>query len=100
MRAIADAVAGVETAEEAKTAALAVLRTKLDWPNESDAPLFSRFANVAEACFRSLKSDGEGGDAALPEALGAFERWYVSAHGAPFWILFEQPMAETPRVDF
>ncbi|TDR84563.1 hypothetical protein [Enterovirga rhinocerotis] len=33
-------------------------------------------------------------------ALAAFESWYLSARGTPFWLLFENVMPETPLVDF
>jgi hypothetical protein len=33
-------------------------------------------------------------------ALGEFERWYAETHPKPFWVLFENYMSETPRVDF
>jgi hypothetical protein len=32
--------------------------------------------------------------------LGAFGAWYEEVHRASFWDLFDQPMQETPVVDF
>jgi len=32
--------------------------------------------------------------------LATFEAWYAAAHRTPFWDLFDQPMPETPLVDF
>jgi hypothetical protein len=100
MRAVSDAVARAETEEEAISDGLAALRAKLDWPNENDSPLMSRFSAVAQAIFASLKGSEEELERGLAETLAEFERWHVSAYGVPFWMLFEQPMAETPRVDF
>ena len=100
MRAVADAVARAETEEAAITEGLAALRAKLDWPRESEAPFFPRFTAVAQALFTSLKAGDKELDRGVAEALAEFEQWYASAHGAPFWTLFELPMAETPRVDF
>ena len=32
--------------------------------------------------------------------LAAFETWYETNHRVSFWDLFDQPMPETPLVDF
>ena len=104
MRAIAEVVAGAEGEEIAVAAATAVLRAKLGWSTDSEArdTVISRFAPVAQAMFASLApSDDE--DAPKPDVIASladFERWYAENYPAPFWILFENYMQETPVVDF
>lgn len=107
MRAIADVVAGAEGEEIAVAVATAVLRTKLGWVEDSDARdlVVTRFAPVAQAMYASLSPEIEGQDRQAPApdvmtTLAGFERWYAETHPQPFWILFENVMQETPRVDF
>lgn len=102
MRAIADAVSGQEDDQTAVAHGLAVLRTRLGWSEDSEArsEILSRFAAVCEAGFRA-ENLPEGDDAPSPgEALARFESWYLSAKGTPFWLLFENVIPETPRVDW
>ena len=53
MRVVADAVGRAEDEEAAIAGAIEALRSKLDWPNESEvqSAIFSRFAPVAQALF-------------------------------------------------
>ena len=56
-----------------------------------------------EAPLRGAPQDEERGSVRRADpghALEAFETWYVSAKGTPFWKLFENVMPETPLVDF
>jgi hypothetical protein len=103
MRAVAEAVASAESEEIAVAASLAVVRAKIGWTNDSEArtETLAHFAPIARAVFRSLGPSQEGEP--LPDVIGAlsdFEAWYVSSHPAAFWVLFEQYIPETPRVDF
>jgi hypothetical protein len=104
MRAIADGVANAESEEIAVAGAIAMLRVKLGWSNDSEArdAVLSRFAPVAQTMFASLApSDDEA--ALTPDVIAAlveFEHWYSETHPNPFWILFENYMPETPVVDF
>ena len=113
MRAIAEVVAGAEGEEIAVAAATAVLRAKLGWSSDSEArdEVITRFAPVAVAMYASLSPEIEtpsGQEPAqekiqVPDVLGAlteFERWYAEMHPVAFWVLFENYMPETPRVDF
>lgn len=89
--------------EIAVARALALLRVRLGWSSDSetrDATL-AHFAPVVIALYRA------SGDAEMPDetsgiddALGRFEAWYEETHGVSFWMLFENPMQDTPRVDF
>jgi hypothetical protein len=91
--------------EIAVARALALLRIRLGWSSDSemqDATL-ARFTPVAIAlCRASIGEDQNGPDATpdIGEALGRFEDWYEKAYGVSFWTLFENPMPDTPRVDF
>jgi hypothetical protein len=106
MRAIAEALATVESEEIAVAAATAAMRAKLGWWDESDAraEVLSRFVPVAQQIFASLAPVVEKKEEApAPNVLGvlaAFETWYRETHPHPFWVLFENQMPETPLVDF
>ncbi|HWA49190.1 MAG TPA: hypothetical protein VG742_13005 [Dongiaceae bacterium] len=116
MRTIADAVSRAESEELAVAGGVAILRSKLGWSGDSEArsAILTRFAPVAKAAFAnrmpkpddpaaSQASETPPPDAPPPDvldALAAFEAWYDSTHSASFWTLFEQPMPETPLVDF
>ena len=105
MRAIAEAIASAENKETAVAGAKATLSGRLGWSSDSEArsEVLSRFAPVAQAMFLQLApeetEDGqEPADAA--KALAEFEAWYAATHPVTFWVLFENVMPETPRVDF
>jgi hypothetical protein len=103
MRGIADAIVAAETEEQAVAAALATLRAKLDWSDDSKARalVLSRFSPVAQAVFANLTASEN--DAALPDVaqvLLEFENWYAQARDTPFWSLFDHYRSETPVVDF
>jgi hypothetical protein len=108
MRAIAEAVATVESEEIAVAAAIAVMRTKLGWSSDSEArtDVLARFAPVAEAVFADLAprdDDAPPRDAPPPDVIGVladFEAWYGETHPNSFWVLFEHYMPQTPLVDF
>jgi hypothetical protein len=102
MNAVAAAVAEAESEEIAVANALAVLRGKLGWSsdNEARAEVMSRFAPVAQAVFRSFAPSQQAPVSTLSDSLAEFEDWYASSHPTPFWVLFEQYIPETPRVDF
>lgn len=104
LRPIAEAVAGAESEEMAVAGSQAILRAKLGWSNDSEArsAILTRFATVVKGMFATLhpRSEGEAEPADILALLGAFEAWYEEAHHASFWNLFDQPMQETPVVDF
>lgn len=104
MRAIAEAVATAESEEIAIAAAMAAMRAKLGWWDESEArtDVLSRFVPVAQQVFAGLAPvvDEEAPPADVLGALAAFEAWYRETHPHPFWMLFENEMPETPLVDF
>lgn len=102
MRAIAEAVATAEDEAIAVAAANAVMQAKLGWASESEArgEVLSFFAPVAKVVFASLDPEQGGAAPDVIAALRDFESWYLNARGGPFWVLFENYMPETPRVDF
>jgi hypothetical protein len=102
MSAVADAVAEAESEEIGVGNALAALRGKLGWTTDTDArtEVLSRFASVAQAVFRNLAPTEDADVASVQDALAQFESWYAGSHQAPFWVLFEHYVAETPLVDF
>lgn len=101
MRAVADGIGAAEDEEIAAAAGVGILRSRLDWTGGSDAQeaILSRFAAVARTLFAS-RSESEEPGVSTAQALAEFETWYEQSYRAPFWALFEQPIEETPRVDF
>ena len=104
MRPVVEAVTRAESEEIGVAAGQAVLRSRLGWTSDSDArsAVLLQFAPVAKAIFglRDMIADIEDSAAGVRDALSAFEQWYAATYAVPFWSLFEQPMAETPLVDF
>ena len=102
LRPIADAVARAESEEMAVAGGQAILRAKLGWSNDSEArsAILTRFARVVKGMFATLHPGPEGEPTDILALLGAFEAWYEEVHRASFWNLFDQPMQETPVVDF
>jgi hypothetical protein len=102
MRALADAVAAAENEEAAVARALVLVRAKLDWSGESEArtAILSRLAPIAKAVYARITPAEGTASVDIGEALAEFEQWYRAAQGAPFWVLFEHYIPETPRVDF
>ncbi|MEK1855533.1 MAG: hypothetical protein AAAC48_27645 [Phyllobacterium sp.] len=94
------------TGEEIAVAgALALLRVKLGWSSDSemqDATL-AKFTPVTVALYRAFSSEHQETPNPSPdisETLIRFEDWYEEAYGISFWMLFENPIPDTPRVDF
>jgi len=102
MKTIAETVGQAEEEQPAVAGALATLRSRLGWENDSEAraAVLERFAAVAQAMFVSLGRDEDQSKMDVAAALTEFETWYAQAHAAPFWTLFENYMPETPRTDF
>jgi hypothetical protein len=104
LQSMADAVARADSEEVAVAGCLALLRAKLGWAtdNEARSATLTQFAPVPKAIFANLDAAAaaaaDGPD--VVAAMAAFEDWYRSAHPTAFWELFDQPMAETPLVDF
>lgn len=99
---IADAVAHAESEEMAVGAGQAILRARLGWSedNEARSAVLTEFAKVARALFANLHpAEGQSPGDVLT-VLADFESWYEAKHRKPFWDLFDQPMPETPLVDF
>lgn len=120
MQAVAAATGRAESEELAVAGGLAILRSKLGWSNDTEArsATLAQFAPVAKALFAlrpkqpdSLEipaAEQPAPETPVPEtpaldvldALSAFETWYEATHRTSFWALFEQPIPETPLVDF
>ena len=102
MRAVADGVAAAEDEEIAVATGIGILRTRLDWADGSETQLaiLARFAPVARALFASLAECAKPDSSSAAQALAEFEAWYEHTYRTPFWVLLEQHMEETPRVDY
>lgn len=113
MRSLFAVVSQAEQEEIAVAAAIAGLRNRLGWREDSPArdEVLAEYAKLAAAAFAATRVC-QGDEAAAPdnrgdevqrdmaEALSVFETWYQTARGKPFWILFEHYMPETQLVDF
>jgi len=102
MRPVAEAVARAESEELAVAGSLAILRAKLGWSSDSEArsAILAQFAPVAQGMFAGQPPAAETSMADVSALLAAFETWYETNHRVSFWDLFDQPMPETPLVDF
>lgn len=102
MSEVASAVASAENEEAAVASGTAVLRVELGWETDSDvrSETLARFATVVRALFEGLDvPEQESTTCDSVEALRAFEAWYESSYGRPFWALFDQEIAELPLVE-
>ena len=102
MKGLAEASARSESEEMAVANGLALLQAKLEPSQDSErrAEMLSRFAAVSRAVYLEGRADADPGTQDALAALAGFEAWYAEAHGMHFWELFEQPILETPLVDF
>jgi len=102
MKPIVDAVARAESEEMAVAGSQAILRAKLGWANDSEAraAILTEFAPVARGLFAGIDPKPDQPAPDVHALLAAFEAWYESTHRGSFWDLFDQPMPETPLVDF
>ena len=91
-----------ESEELAVAGCIAILQTKLGWTSDSEArsEILSRFGGIAKAIFAQARPEPEVPEQDVLAVLSDFEAWYAEQHGAAFWELFDQPMLETPLVDF
>lgn len=102
MRPIADAVARAESEELAVAGGLAILRAKLGWSDDTEArsAILALFTPVIQGIFSDQNPEPEAPPPDVLARLAEFETWYVTEHRKSFWDLFDQPMPETPLVDF
>jgi hypothetical protein len=103
VRAVASGIKGSENVELAIAGAVSILQSQLGWPDghtDAQSMICNRFTPVAETIFASMQPSEQPCKDEVTAALAAFESWYSSTHSTPFWVLFEHPMTETPRVDF
>jgi hypothetical protein len=102
MRSIAEAGARAESEEVAVAGSQAILRTKLGWSSDSEARsmILTQFATVVQGLFANLHPQPDAIAVDVLALLAEFEAWYEAAHRKSFWDLFDQPMPETPLVDF
>lgn len=114
MKSLFAATEQAESEALAVASALAALRGRLGWREDSAArdEVLAEYAKVAAAAFAATHvsdeadddivtnaTDDEGPDD-IAVALASFESWYEVARGKPFWVLFEHYMPETQLVDF
>lgn len=102
MKPIAEAAARAEGEEMAVGGSQAILRAKLGWSGDSEvrSAVLTEFAKVAQALFACFHREQDRPPPDVLAVLKEFEAWYEVAHRKPFWDLFDQPMPETPLVDF
>jgi len=102
MKPIADAAVRAESEEMAVAGSQAILRAKLGWSGDTEvrSAVLTEFAKVAQALFANFHSAEDQHPADVLALLKDFEPWYEATHRTPFWDLFDQPMPETPLVDF
>lgn len=102
LRPIVEAVAKAENEAMAVASGLAVLRVKLGWSSDSEArtAILDSFTPLIQGVFADQNPEPEQPAPDVPALLSAFEAWYEEKYRKPFWDLMDQPMPETPLVDF
>jgi len=112
MRSLLATVAQADSPEIAAAGAVAALRDRLGWRDDSGArdEVLTEYAKLALAAFAAThEASGEAeitlASTTVPPpdvetALAEFEAWYEANRGKPFWVLFENYMPETQLVDF
>src|SRR5262249_8005674 len=102
MLAVTEAVRSADSEELAVVNAQTMLRARLGWNSDSAfrTSVFEQFRPVVLAAFREGKSESKAPASDVHEDLAAFELWDAETWSAAFWNLFENPMPDTPRVDF
>jgi hypothetical protein len=85
--------------------ALGLLQVKLGWSSESEAGdvTLANFTPVVIALYRAAGAEhprvsDRGED--VGKVLARFEDWYATTYHVSFWMLFDNPIPDTPRVDF
>jgi hypothetical protein len=101
MRTLAHAVAQADSEEAAVGRGLAAVRAELGWESETEtrAETLRRLAAVVGATFGNLAPTRGEEEPDVSRRLADFETWYADAYGRPFWVLFEQEIAEMPLVE-
>ncbi|NNM72440.1 hypothetical protein [Enterovirga aerilata] len=101
LTAITDSVTRADDEDMAAVYGLSHLRHRLGWSETEGVrdEVLERFAPVCRALHAASRPEPD------PEAdpgaeLARFEAWYRERVGSSFWVLFENPMPETPLVDF
>ncbi len=101
------AAGGAETRDDAVAAQRSVLKAILGWNADTEArlPVLDAWSRVAEAVWRFRTAELEAADAApqqttVPDALKAFEAWYLVEFGTPFLAMLDQEVEELPVVEF
>lgn len=103
IRLLASSAAGVEDEETALRAQAQALCDELGWSADNPAhkEILAQLEPVGKAVWQcACVSEQEMDPAATGETLRAFEAWFEEARGQPFYRLFEQPIPNTPLVDF
>jgi hypothetical protein len=99
---LVSSAAGIENADEAISAQCAAVREEFGWHGENDAhkSIIEEMRPLAHAVWQCIRETETGPAEAVTAALEKFEAWFLEARGTPFYVLFDQYVAEAPLVDF
>jgi hypothetical protein len=95
LRDMGEAMRGVADRDHAVGAGIANVRERLGWPSvpsDSQQEVLTALRPVALAM---LEPEGDVGG-----SVTTFEDWFLTRTGRGFWTLLDQPVVDTPVVDF
>ena len=103
IRLLAGAAAAADTAEAAVNAQRLAVAEEFGWDPDRDdhSVVLDRLAIPGKVIWQSFQ-DADGAEApdSVTENLEAFEEWYQTHAGQPFYVLFDQYVPQAPLVDF
>lgn len=102
VRALATSAAGAEEADTAWPRQRQAVCEELGWGplSKSYEDILARMEPLAGAVRACLVTPEAEEAAAVVRELDAFETWFETTHGKPFYVLFDQYVQEVPVVDF
>ncbi len=102
IRMLASSAAGVEKEDEAAAAQYRALSEELGWHGESEAhkAILEQMKPLGRSVWQCVCGTEPEVNSDVAAELSAFEAWFESKHGTPFYALFDRYVPEAPLVDF
>ena len=95
LRDMGNAMRGVEDQDQAIGAGIANVRERLGWPSAPSDTQQEVLTALRPVALGMLEPEGD-----VDGSLTTFENWFLTRTGRSFWTLLDQPVVDTPVVDF